>query len=215
MILECSRCNATVDAKEMANYQGTEYENEVPAFPLLYTLLSCPSCEGPFLVVQSGDWAYAGADLRWAGKEVLYPQPYRRVDPSFPDNIRRPYEEAIGCWKVGAYTACALMCRKTMEALCAEHEVKARNLAAALEDLRDADVIDDRLFAWADELRLAGNEAAHDVSLTVSRQDAKDIIDFAHALLEYTFTFRDKFKEFMDRRKRAMASNAGGDQHKG
>jgi hypothetical protein len=31
-------------------------------------------------------------------------------------------------------------------------------------------------------------------------QDAKDIIEFTNALLEYVFTFNDKFNEFNKRR---------------
>ena len=60
-----------------------------------------------------------------------------------------------------------------------------------------------RLFNWADALRMQGNEAAHDVNVTISAQDARDLVEFAHALLEYVFTFSEKFEAFQARRKLA------------
>ena len=51
-------------------------------------------------------------------------------------------------------------------------------------------------YEWADALRISGNEAAHDISVTVSSDDSRDVIEFTKALLEYVFTFRDKFEEF-------------------
>jgi hypothetical protein len=77
---------------------------------------------------------------------------------------------------------------------------KEANLKKSLETLRDSQVIDGRLFEWADALRLFGNEAAHGVAVTISKQDAEDTIAFTNALLEYVFTFRDRFEEFRQRR---------------
>jgi hypothetical protein len=69
-----------------------------------------------------------------------------------------------------------------------------------LKELKDQGVIENRLYEWADALRISGNEAAHDVNVTISPDDAKDIIEFTNALLEYVFTFRDKFEAFKKRR---------------
>jgi len=38
------------------------------------------------------------------------------------------------------------------------------------------------------------------VGTTISAQDAKDILEFTNALLEYVFTFQDKFKQWKARR---------------
>jgi hypothetical protein len=50
-----------------------------------------------------------------------------------------------------------------------------------------------------------GNEAAHEVGTGISPEDARDVADFTHALLEYVFTFREKFERF---KKRRMAKQA-------
>ena len=135
----------------------------------------------------------------------MLPQPVKRVNPALPTNVRSAYTEALDCFRIGSLAACVIMCRKAIEALCREHGIEGLPLAMSLNKLKDTDVIDGRLFDWANLLRLAGNDAAHEVESKVQRGDASDVIDFTHALLEYTFTFQDKFKAFMDRRK-----NSGG-----
>ena len=61
------------------------------------------------------------------------------------------------------------------------------------------EIIENRLYEWADALRISGNEAAHGVKLQISQKDAKDILEFTHALLEYVFTFQEKFDQFKSR----------------
>jgi hypothetical protein len=107
-----------------------------------------------------------------------------------------------------AYTAAAIMCRKTLEGICAAHNAESRNLAQSLKVLRDNETIDRRLFEWAEELRLFGNEAAHDVNVTITASDAQDIVDFTRALIEYVFTFRDRFESFKQRRESKNQRNA-------
>lgn len=73
-------------------------------------------------------------------------------------------------------------------------------MQARLRRLRDAGVVEARLCDWADELRMVGNDAAHDLSLTVSKEDARDCLDFVDAILIYVFTLDRKFQEFKSRR---------------
>ena len=88
------------------------------------------------------------------------------------------------------------MCRKTLEGICSAHGVRERNLVSSLRKMRDKSIIDERIHDWSDALRLAGNEAAHDVGVTISQEDARDMLDFANAILDYLFSFRQKFEEF-------------------
>jgi len=92
------------------------------------------------------------------------------------------------------------MCRKSLEAVCDAHAFKKGVLASKLQEMKDKGIIESRLFQWAEALRIAGNQAAHDVDSTIVAQDARDLIQFTEALLEYVFTFRDKFDQFMKRR---------------
>ena len=189
MILYCRTCSALVHAEPLTSYgRGDPQEGPTERISFLH----CPNCWHPFVVTQE-DFGELGEP------EVLYPQS-SRLNPSLPKPILAAYAEADSCFRARAYTAAAIMCRKTLEGLCAEHGVKKQALVAQLKDLKDRGIIESRLFEWADALRISGNEAAHDVGVTVSPDDARDILEFTNALLEYVFTFRERFEAFKKRR---------------
>jgi hypothetical protein len=45
-----------------------------------------------------------------------------------------------------------------------------------------------------------GNEAGHGVGLSIEQADAKDILEFTNAIMDYLISFRDRFEEFKKRR---------------
>jgi len=135
-------------------------------------------------------------DYAWDEAYRLYPRRDRIASYTWPEGIRDVYSEAAICYDHKAYTASAVMCRKVLEGMCGEHGYGKAVLSTALSKMRDDGVIENRLFEWADELRLLGNEAAHGIGKKFSKADAGDILDFTEAILEYVFTFREKFDQF-------------------
>ena len=190
MIIECAHCEAMVDAKVIGSYDYVAEDDP----PGRYSFLKCPKCGMALLVIQEDYGGGLEDPFR------IFPPYEDRLNFLIPRPIRDAYAEAWSCQRAKAFTAAAIMCRKTLEAICVEHKAVGRNLVASLKNLKDSGVIEDRLYEWADALRISGNEAAHDVGVTVSRDDARDLLDFTKALLEYVFTFRDKFEEFKKRR---------------
>jgi hypothetical protein len=81
------------------------------------------------------------------------------------------------------------------------------SLAVQLKKLKENGVIENKLFEWAEELRAMGNEAAHGVESTIPGDDAKDMLEFTEALLEYVFTYRHKFEEFQKRRTKTKSKD--------
>lgn len=197
MIVECKICEARVDAEVLNSFEYYEPENGPPG---RYSFLRCQSCHSPFLVVQE-DFGNG-----WDEPYQLYPAQDTRVNPGLPAPIRNAYGEALACIKAKAFTASAIMCRKTLEGVCSEHGVSSRTLVGGLKEMKERGIIETRLFDWADALRIAGNEAAHDVNVTVSKEDARDMVEFTNALLEYVFTFRDRFEQFKKRRIKSETS---------
>jgi len=65
--------------------------------------------------------------------------------------------------------------------------------------------IDSRLLNWAHEIRLVGNEAAHDIETSVDKSDARDVLDFTEAILIYTFSLTARFRAFQARRATSKA----------
>ena len=191
MILQCDECEAVVDAAVLNSYM-TQPNSLAPVFRISFA--KCPRCSAPFLATEEEDFD------GWQQPERLYPVVAVGLHHALPKPIRVAFEEARTCFRAKAYTASAIMCRKTLEGICAEHGVSERTLSRSLAAMKEQGVIESRLYEWAEALRISGNEAAHDVGVALSAQDASDIVDFTHALIEYVFTFRDRFKAFKERR---------------
>jgi len=190
---ECPKCETVVSCEEIASYR--QYDpDEGP--PERYVFSKCPKCGSPFLTMQL-DFGQ-GYDDHYR----IFPSNDKSLGFGIPKLIRESFDEALSCFKVKAYTACAIMCRKTLEGICHEHGVKSTNLAKSLKEMKDKGIIESRLFEWAEALRHFGNEAAHGVQTKPLKQDTQDILDFSYALIEYVFTFRDKFLKFQERRKK-------------
>lgn len=197
MVLPCDNCSAVVDAQELA-----DYSLEIPSGDRYRVAFHrCPRCEHPLLTLQEWEWdGHLGEPSR------VYPPHGDTISSTLPAPLRSAFDEAVTCYRSKAFTAAAVMCRKTLEGICKERGITERNLATALTKLRDAGTIDARLFEWADQLRLFGNDAAHDLSVTIEGPDARDIIDFTKALIEYVFTFQERFLAFKARRSKQAAS---------
>jgi hypothetical protein len=130
--------------------------------------LRCTKCSSPILAVQTNIGNEAVGDI-YDMPQKLFPEAKYRANPNAPRNIQIAFDEAYTCYRNRAYTAAALLCRKTMEGICRAHDVGNNNLMMSLKKMKDQNLIDERLFEWSDALRHAGNEAAHDVDVNCQR----------------------------------------------
>ena len=190
MLVECTACEAYVDGELIADYVDVEEPSGTAG---KYSFLKCPRCGRPFIMLQIDDGP------GWDEPSRIYPPIEMGVSLAIPSSLRSAYDEARSCFRAKAYTATAIMCRKTLEGIADENKITSRNLSSALKEMKEKGIIENRLYEWADALRISGNEAAHGVNSKISSQDAKDILEFTHALLEYVFTFQEKFEQFKNR----------------
>lgn len=95
------------------------------------------------------------------------------------------------------------MCGRTIEGVCKHHDSKTRNLAGGLKKLKDDGIIDARLYNWGEALRSHRNLGAHATTEKVSKEDARDLLDFSIAICEYVFVLNEKFNRFQARQKKA------------
>jgi hypothetical protein len=194
MIIECPHCESRVDAKVLAEREYGPTEDQDPR--KVY-FLECPQCALTMLghseLIEFDDgFAYARPTRLW-------PEPPEQFHVSIPPLTRMSLEEARKCFGAQVYAACAVMCGRAIEAICAEYETKSKNLGAGLKELKEKQIIDQRLFDWGEALRLKRNIGAHATGEHISRQDAKDVIDFAVAICEYVFVLSQKYEAFKER----------------
>ena len=203
----CPECNIQAAARVICSGSGgfsstahnpidevdAEYHGDT------YSVALCGRCNSPFLIKQSlygvpGEFETITSEL------VLFPQSSRLPADGIPEPVQRAYEQAHRCYSASSYEACALMCRRCLEALCKSQSVSGRSLQAKLDALSESGAIDNRLSQWAHGIRVVGNEAAHDVDTELTKNDARDALDFTEALLMYVFALTARFLAFQQRR---------------
>lgn len=205
--LFCPKCNIMVETKVIARGFGgfsdsaenpldeseTEYHGDS------YVVALCRRCTGPFLV-REALYGVTGEFETIADEVVLFPASAAPKLEGLPDSVSRSLGQAHRSFATASYDACALMCRRALEAVCRALSAKGNNLAQQIADLQTGGHIDTKLLRWAHGVRLVGNEAAHDVETAVTPEDARDILDLTEALLMYVFTLDSKFRAFEARR---------------
>jgi len=203
----CPSCNILVAAKVVAEGIGafrsdalnpidevdTEYHGEH------YYICLCGRCSQPFLIRQS----LYGVPREFESiteERILYPSEKKLPLDGVPNTIKSAYDQAARSFSASLFEPCVLMCRKCLEATCKNLGAKGRDLNSKLQSLFDSGHIDSRLLNWAHEIRLIGNEAAHDPDTKVTKRDARDVLDFTEAILIYIFSLTSRFDAFRIRR---------------
>ena len=205
MLVTCPSCEAVVDTEALAE-TGWWPSDDPADFQTTVTFAKCVRCGRPLLIGQElYGTRYRDVDDDegqevWSDPFRIWPVEDRGLSMSVPKELREAFAEAQACFRAKAYTATALMCRKTIEAAAALQGATGRDLRSALLALQESGTLSQRLFEWADALRLTGNEAAHGLDLAVSREDAQDALNLAEALVDYLFVIQEKFEAFQSRR---------------
>jgi len=213
--LFCPTCNILVEAKVISrgfgqfrndavspiDEIGTEYHGDH------YAVALCGRCNSPFLIRESL-YGVPGEFEAVTDEVVLFPIAAGSKLDGLPDSVSRSLDQAHRSFSTASYDACALMCRRALEAVCKTLSASGNNLAQQIADLQTKGHIDAKLLKWAHEVRLVGNEAAHDVETPVTQEDARDILDLTEAVLLYVFTLDKKFQAFQGRRRKRTG---GGD----
>jgi len=195
MIIECPNCESKVHAKVLAE---RDYPPDDNVDPHKYVFLECPSCHR--VLLGYSEFALGGYDEgNWTNPIRLWPHPYLSVDANVPSLVRNSLEAAQKCYQAKVYDASAVMCGRALEAICVE-KIGEKTLHKGLQKLRETNVIDDRLYNWGEALRKERNIGAHATKETVSKLDAKDILDFAMAIVDYIYVLTVKFEAYQARK---------------
>lgn len=195
MLLECSKCNITIEMKEIGSY---EIEHDGYIGSQKFTLCKCPNCTNPLLTEEKVK--YLAGETYWGTPQILFPNDEFNINPVIPEKLRKSLKESIQCLQANSFTATVIMCRRTVEGFCKTKGVNESNLAKAIDKLKSEEIINTQLYDWANELRLIGNEAAHNIDTVFSAEDARESLEFTIAILDFTYSFKDKFESFKKRR---------------
>jgi hypothetical protein len=193
----CPHCErpTTGEIRGLAIWDGSNGEYAEYAPPTEWAFVQCNTCKHPIIHWRE-DY---GEGFESDEAVVLYPAG-RQLSLAVPTDLRAAWQEAQACFQAKAYTATAVMVRRTLEGTCKEQGVDERTLALALRKLQAEGTIDGMLAEWANVLRAVGNEGAHFTGKDLSREEAADALSFAEALLDHIYVLKRRFDEFSARR---------------
>lgn len=197
ILTECRVCDAIVSAETLAQYSAV-LDPKLGATERI-TFARCPDCSNPLLIGAELYGSDRGREV-WSDPYRLYPQRDELVGRRIPRAVRKCFEEAISCFRARAYNASMMMCRRTLQSACLDVHIDQPTLPLALDELRAQGIIETRLLEWAEALPLVMNGLGATLDAEVSREDARDALEFTDAFLAYLYTFRKGFHEFRRRR---------------
>jgi hypothetical protein len=194
--LWCNRCENRLSCQEVGAYEQG-FSRAGP--PVRYSLVRCSRCHSPSLVSQEWDQALQ----HWSAPHLAFPAQGRPIDYNLiPQEVYSPFKEAERCFHdAESYRACVTLCRKVIEATCVARGAQGQNLALMIKSLENMGLVEGRLAEWADELRLAGNDAVHGHGSIISKESAYDVLEFTHTLISYVFVLCPRFESFQRRRR--------------
>jgi len=141
---------------------------------------------------------HAHVFVAW-GKDnkALLSYPPERIDfdsSSIPTAVVRSFEEAITCHSNNAFTAAAIMVRRTLEDLCADQKAEGKDLKKRIAALATKVILPPGLLAGLDNLRLLGNDAAHIEAkeyAQVGKEEVELAVDVTKEVLKSVYQLGD------------------------
>jgi len=168
---QCGFCNNIVSS--VSGYKaGHQKDGSGKQLAAVYI---CPHCGGPTFVDPNGNH--------------MPDVPFGTSVNHIPEDVAKLYDEARRCTSAGAYTAAVMLCRKILMHLSVEKKAKTgESFAYYVNYLANQGYVPPNGKDWVDHIRKKGNEANHEI-VTMSRDDAKDLIVFLEMLLKFMYEF--------------------------
>ncbi len=106
-----------------------------------------------------------------------------------PASVARYFEQGTSSLRSGNFDAAGMMFRKTLETATKilDEALAKKPLVARIDDLAKKGKLTPDLAQWAHEVRLGGNDAAHEEE-PFSSEDAESLRNFIENFLRYAFT---------------------------
>ncbi len=207
--LFCDTCNCLVETNvEFQKSYPHDLTDEVLSDMLEYSEIHgiiyyfslCPKCHSVFLSKEEfceviGEYSSVTSPLI-----KLYPFDTEMKTDGVPEKVLKSYLDAVKAYKAALIEPSLIMCRKCIEAICYENHASGRNLKERIFFLKEKEIIDTKLYTWAEMLRIVGNDAAHEFDIEFTMEDVRDTVEFTKSFIEYHYILSTRFTQFKARR---------------
>lgn len=145
----------------------------------------CPHCENPTAFI-CGEF----------GEVEQYPGACRGYDVEhLPESVSALYSEVRRCVQYSAHTAATLSMRKLLMHVAVDQGAQeGLSFAAYVGYLSERGIVPATGAEWIDEIRKAGNEAAHEIEIADAAESLR-LLEFTEMLLKIVYEFPAKLRK--------------------
>lgn len=144
-----------------------------------YEIAECNGCDYFLLVTR-----------HISSGRILAIQPHplpKSIDSRIPSIIAEDFAEALLCLSVGANRGASVVARRAVQSICKQKGAIKKDLKDQIDELFSSNIITKDLQDWAHEVRYVGNDAAHPNDVSVTQEDAEEILDLLESLCEVLY----------------------------
>lgn len=125
-----------------------------------------------------------------------------------PESVATDFREATTCYAVGAFSAFAAMCRRTIQSMAANLGAKGKDkVADQLKSLRALEAIDDSEFEACYQIIVGGHDGAHPYLPAVSADRAGVLMDLMKDVLNEVYVRKARIQESARMRRQQISGS--------
>ena len=207
-VMQCRHCG------KQAAFTVRAQNDDAPSWSDVYAgqtvtvwrVLQCTACSEVTLESSRIDYIFDrdvdGSELtvpRTAEKKILYPGARTRMSLThLPEEIKKEYEETLLVRDI-SIVACAVLARRTLEAIFIHEKAEGRTLVGKIDYLLKSKSIPPLLADVAHLGRQIGNLGAHFDKQEVTEDYIAAFLDFLEIILQYLYSIPTKVTEVKTR----------------
>ena len=201
IIRVCEHCgNHTIfDIRAEYNYEIHDESNDTSVYTT-WRIIQCFSCHRPVFIENS---VWTGDSYIEPEDQTLYPiikeAPIRLQ--SLPKEIRKEYEETLKVQPISR-VACAVLARRTLEAIVTHENAVGNLLVEKVNDLLQSKSIPPILADIAHLGRKIGNVGAHFNKQEVTDMEISVMLEFLEIILQYLYNMPARVIQIKERLER-------------
>ena len=197
MTITCNFCKTHVEAT-VNGIVGLDYYDG-------YALLKCGNCGHANMVAFHSEIKRLESLFRdrignisdHVSIRKQWPESDIKIPRNLPEKVETVYKQAEKAYEVGIWESALERYRKAIEQACKDKGQTSGNIVSKINALHTNGQITKDLNDWAHEIRIIGNEAAHDDPLpdNKAKKEATDIRLFCELFMTYVYTLPKKLAE--------------------
>jgi hypothetical protein len=164
--------------------------NRVTEFGLneIGVVYMCTGCKKPIYIRYSDVSISGGSVLGQNAFQVQRVRPVLKTENIKNENVKNDIEEALDCYSVEAWNGFASVCRRTIQSICDDHEVKGKaKVDKQVQAFIESFELDSEMQELLNEITLTGHDGAHPHLPVVSKERAEKLFAFMQEIVRQVY----------------------------